>query len=381
MKINITKFTIFIWFLLYLLSVNCNRTECKNVSRFQEPHPPYPYIVEEVHFNNNKDGAQLAGTLTIPDIKNELLAVVVLISGSGLQDRDETTYNHKPFKVLADYLTQKNIAVLRYDDCGAGQSTGPMNDLTPENFAEDAYSAVQFLKSRKDICSNKIGLIGHSMGAVEGSILASRYDDISFLVMLGGPGILLDEHMLLSDSVSNSRSGKSFDEIRAGQNLLKGMIAEVKKSNRNSITELNLNRIIDKWRDSLPPHIKGSIDEFTKNNPSHWSQMASECATPYYRYVINYDPYVVLKEVSCPVLSLIGEKDVQTLPEENSRRIRNAFENGKCNNYRVEIEKGVNHLFQKCETGIIKEYAHIEETFNEQVMNKIAMWIIEQSRQ
>lgn len=379
MRNNTKNFILILWPLI-CLSVNCSKSERNNVSRFQEPHPPYPYIVEEVKFTNSKDGAQLAGTFTIPNTKS-MFPAVVLISGSGLQDRDETTYNHKPFKVLADYLTRQNIAVLRYDDRGAGQSTGPMNNLTPDNFAEDAYSALQYLKSKNNIDTNKIGLIGHSMGAVEGSILASRYDDISFLVMLGGPGIPLDKHMLLSDSVSNSRSGKSLDEINVGQNLLKSMISEVKKGNACSITEINLNRIIAEWRDSLPPHMNEPIKEFTKNNPNYWEQMASEWATPYFRYVLNYDPYAVLTKVSCPTLSLIGEKDVQTLPEENSLGIRKAFENGKCPNYRVDVVKGVNHLFQKCETGTIYEYAHIEETFNESVMEEIALWIIKRSQQ
>ena len=193
--------------------------------------------------------------------------------------------------------------------------------------------------------------------------------------MLGGPGIPLDEHMLLSDSVSNSRSGKSLVEISAGQNLLQGMIAEVKKGNSSSITENNLNRIIAEWRDSLPPKMNKPIKEFTKNNPNHWKQMASEWATPYFKFVLNYAPYAVLTKVSCPTLSLIGEKDVQTLPEENSLGIKKAFENGKCTKFRVEIVKGVNHLFQKCETGSINEYEQIEETFNESVMEEIAAWI------
>ena len=125
------------------LSGNWQNSHSNNGSRLQEPHPPYPYIVKEVKFTNSKDGARLAGTLTIPNTQN-IFPAVVLISGSGLQDRDETTHNHKPFKVLADFLTRQNIAVLRYDDRGAGQSTEPMNELTPENFAKDAYSALQY---------------------------------------------------------------------------------------------------------------------------------------------------------------------------------------------------------------------------------------------
>jgi pimeloyl-ACP methyl ester carboxylesterase len=188
--------------------------------------------------------ARLAGTLTIPDT-DDGFPTVVLISGSGLQDRDETAHGNKLFEVLADYLTRRGIAVLRYDDRGAGMSTGPLENVTPENFAEDAYAGLQYLKERTDLKIGKIGLIGHSMGAVDGCILASRYIDISSLVMLAGPGIPLDEHMLKADSVSNVRSGKSVDVVSSGQALLRNMIAEVKKGHGSSVTEDNLIWIIE----------------------------------------------------------------------------------------------------------------------------------------
>jgi pimeloyl-ACP methyl ester carboxylesterase len=267
------------------------------------------------------------------------------------------------------------------DMIAAGQSTGPSKNTTPEDFAQDAYASVQYLRSRDEIDTSKIGLIGHSMGVVEGSILASRYNDIAFLVMLSAPGIPIEENMLLSDSVNNSRSGKSRDEIIAGQYLLRSMIEEVKKGNNSSITEINLNRIIDKWRNSLPANINKPIEEFTKKKPGHWQQMASEWATSYYRYILSFNPYDVLTKVSYPVFSLIGEKDVQTIPEENSIGINNALKNGNCTKYNVEIVNVVNHLFQQCKLGTIDEYAVIEETFYETVMEEIATWIIKQSQQ
>lgn len=372
-----SKFTkIVIAAIILMKLIVCCNGDGKNTSRISSKlNSPNPYIIENVHFSNKKDNAQLAGTLTLPNSSGKFTAVV-LISGSGLQDRDETAYGHKPFKILADFLTRQNIAVLRYDDRGAGKSTGPLNNVTPENFAEDAYSAVQYLKARNNIDTGKIGLIGHSMGAIEGSILASRYNDIAFLVMLGGPGIPISENMLLSDSINNSLSGKSPGEIRAGQNLIGRMIAEVKKGNNSTITEINLNRIIAEWRDSLPPGVKKQIDEFTKTNPSHWKQMAGEWATPYFKFVLNFDPYPVLNNISCPTLSLIGEKDVQTLPKENSAAIRKSLEYGKCNNYQVEIIKNVNHLFQQCETGTISEYAELEDPFDLAVKVKISNWIL-----
>jgi pimeloyl-ACP methyl ester carboxylesterase len=216
------------------------------------------------------------------------------------------------------------------------------------------------------------------MGAVEGSLLASRYDDIAFLVMLGGPGIPLEVNQLKSDSLNNVRSGKSAPEVDAGQNLLNKMIPEAKKDQSYKTTELNLIDIINRWRDTLPPEVRDGVDTFTNSHPEHWSGMASEWATPYFRYVLNYDPYPVLTQVKCPVLSLIGEKDVQTPPYVNSEAIGKALKKGKCTEYRVEVVEGVNHLFQRCETGVIGEYSGIEETFDEEVMETIADWIHEQ---
>ena len=338
------------------------------------PGHPYTCIEQEVAFTNSGDGARLVGTLTVPEIDSTYPAVV-LISGSGLQDRDETAYGHKPFKVLAEYLSGRGIAVLRYDDRGAGGSTGPMHGITPEDFAADALAGLRYLKSRDDLKIGGIGLIGHSMGAVEGSILAGRNPDIAFLVMLGGPGMPLDWNMLKSDSASNVRLGKSVDAVNSGQTLLRSMIAAVKGADSGRVTEADLERVIGRWRDSLPPQVKEGIDAFTKSRPDHWRAMASEWATPYFYYVLHFDPCPVISEISCPVLSLIGEKDVQTLPEENSRAIRSALENGKCGSYRVEIVPNVNHLFQECETGTIGEYARIEGTFSKALMESIARWI------
>jgi pimeloyl-ACP methyl ester carboxylesterase len=373
----IGRFLILSFFLFVCTESNTGGKSATELDRPQDPQPPFPYDVHDVSFSNTEDGAHLSGTVTTPGGEKKVPAVV-LISGSGLQDRDETAYGHKPFKVLADYLTRRKIAVLRYDDRGAGRSTGPLNGVTPVNFAKDAYAGWRYLQSRDDIAGESIGLIGHSMGAVEGGILASRYDDIAFLIMLGGPGIPLDINMLRSDSLQNIRSGKSQLEVKSGQNLLKWMIEEAKKDKQNDVKEIELNRIIQEWRTTLPDGIKADIEAFSEKKPGYWRSMASEWATPYFRYVLNYDPYPVLTEIECPVLSLIGEKDVQTPPLANSEAIRNALKKGKCPEWRVEVVEGVNHLFQRCDTGVIGEYEKIPETFDTAVLETIADWIHEQ---
>jgi pimeloyl-ACP methyl ester carboxylesterase len=199
--------------------------------------------------------------------------------------------------------------------------------------------------------------------------------------MLGGPGIPLDENMIKSDSLNNTWSGKSRTEIVAGQDLLKRMIREAKRDQPTAVKEANLIKIIDIWRGGLPPEVGRGVETFTRNKPDHWHQMASEWSTPYFTYVLNYDPYPVLSKISCPVLSLIGEKDVQTPPRENSERIKAALENGICDEYRVEIVEDLNHLFLKCETGTIGEYTQLKGKFDLEVMRKISAWIRKQTGQ
>lgn len=371
--IRMVKYGAFIVALI-VLPYGCGRSDAQS-ERFDQQS----YHSESVHFRNEEDGAELAGTLSLPLTDNKIPAVA-LRTGSGLQDRNESVYGQKPYAVLADYLTRNGIAVLRYDDRGFGASRGPLINVTPEDFAADVYAGVQYLKLRDEIIADEIGLIGHSMGAVEGSILASRHDDIAFLVMLAGPGLPLDINMLIADSVNNIRSGNSIASVEAGQNLLRQMIAVVKSDEPINNREERLSALISDWLTSLPEPVKGPVEAFTKRQPDHWRKMASEWSTPYFRYVLDYDPFPVLSNITCPVLSLIGEKDVQVLPEKNSRRVEEALSSGTCKQYRVEIVDGVNHLFQKADTGVISEYARIKESFDPETMAMIVTWIGQQAR-
>jgi pimeloyl-ACP methyl ester carboxylesterase len=345
-------------------------------NRPQEPRPPYPYRVEEVRFFNERDGAALAGTLTIPD-SGDFFPAAVLITGAGLQDRDETVYGHKPFLVLADFLTRRGIAVLRYDDRSVGGSTGELENTTPEDFARDAYAGVLYLRSRHDLPLHRIGLIGHSMGAVEGMILAGGQEKIDFLVMLGGPGIPLYRNMIDSNDENQRRMGKSETVVFAGRQLMENLFRTIRLENSQQTRKQKLKQIVQSWRDSLQGEAKDEVERFTVSSPDYWENMADEYSTPYFRFVAHFDPVPVLQKIQCPVLSLIGDKDVQTLPVENSLAIRDALEQGRNRDFRVEILKDINHLFQKCETGLIIEYARIEETFNTEVMKIISEWIRE----
>jgi len=343
---------------------------------------PGGFSEEEVVFRNDLHDATLAGTLTKPTGKDKF-PLVILISGSGQQDRDETAYGHKPFKVLAEFLSSNGIGVLRYDDRGIGGSTGDVWSASLEVQASDAYAGIQYLKSRKDIDPDNIGIIGHSIGALQGTILTSKYQDISFLVMLGGLGIPFCENHIKADSLSNKLQGKPDEIIEAGSHLLESLCDAIKEmpDNQDYKTSKNiLIHTISEWQASLKGTAKTEIDNFTKSNPDFWiNNIAGEYATPIYISCINYEPYDYLTNIECPVLSIIGEKDVQVVPENNAA-IQKALEEAGNKNFKVVAPKNINHMLQRCETGLISEYKEIDEVFNIEILELILEWLNENIR-
>ena len=342
-------------------------------------NPSIDFIAEEVVFKNNLDGAILSGTFTKP-IGKDRFPIAILISGSGQQDRDETVYGHKPFKVLAEFLSNNGIGVLRYDDRGVGRSTGNVWNATLEVQASDAYAGIQYLKSRKDIANNQIGIIGHSLGAMQGTILASKYSDISFLVLLGGIGIPWCENHIKADELSNTIKGEPIEIIEAGTTLMKILCNEMKQtpdSQAYQITKNKLIYIVVEWQSSLKGIAKTKIEEFTKSNPDFFiNNIAEEYSTPIYISCSKFEPLEYLTNIKCPVLSIIGDKDVQAIPE-NNNAIMKALEKSENNNYKIITPKNINHMMQKCETGLIGEYKNIDEDFNLNIMIEISEWINE----
>ena len=334
------------------------------------------FIEEEVTFTNLTDGAILAGTFTKPSEKG-IFPAVILISGSGLQDRDESVYGHKPFKVLAEHLTKNGIAVLRFDDRGAGKSTGDVWNATIEVFAGDALAGINYLKTCKDINPYRIGIIGHSQGAMEGMMLASEYNDIAFLIMLGGPGIPWAENLVKANAENLRRQGKSKESIDAGTQLLEKMIPVMQAGKDYEITKTKLYEVISEWKQLLTGLAKTEIEEFDKSNPGFWKTMASDYATPIYMSAVNFNPSEYLEKIQCPVLSIIGDKDVHVLSSINNPAIKNTLEQAGNNNAIILEIKNINHLMQKCETGLISEYTEIEESFNQEVLELITTWINE----
>ena len=338
--------------------------------RPQEPKEPYPYKSEEVKFVNAEAGDTLAGTLTLPNEGGPFTAVI-LVSGSGPQDRNEELLSHKPFLVLSDYLTRKGVAVLRYDDRGIGESTGDFRSATSEDFADDVLSAVEFLKSRNDI--NKIGIAGHSEGGIIAPMAAVKSDDVDFIVLMAGTGVRGDSILMLQTKLIMRASGSDDATISRDLEIYRQIYSILVSDTDEETIKSDLSATLDESYKYLTEEEKAEVG--TKDQMIE--MQLKVLLSPWFRYFVKYDPYPTLKEVKCPVLAINGEKDLQVPLKENLSAIENALKEGGNENYKIIEMPGLNHLFQKSKTGSPTEYGNIEETFSEDAMKLIADWILE----
>ena len=324
--------------------------------RPQNPQRPYPYKDEDVTFRNEIAGISLAGTLTLPP-GNGKFPGVVLITGSGPQDRDEALLGHKPFLVLADHLTRKGIAVLRVDDRGVGKSTGDFKAATSADFATDVEAGLAFLKTRSEIDPSKLGLIGHSEGGMIAPLVASRNPSVAFIVMMAGTGVSGAEILPAQVTAIAEASGEPHEKA-----VLKGA------NNRQLIT------MIAQSADE-----QALVKKMMELNPALSAEQSraqlKQFQSPWFRYFLTYDPAVALRKVKCPVLAINGEKDMQVLPAQNLPAIRKALTEGGNTRFEVEQMPGLNHLFQTAKTGAPGEYAEIEETITPAALNRMSEWI------
>lgn len=350
--------------------------QAPTLKRPQEPKKPYPYREEEVVFENPEAKIQLAGTLTLPNEQGPFPAVV-LISGSGQQDRDETVFGHRPFLVLADYLTRQGIAVLRYDDRGFGKSTGDPTHATSADFAMDALAAVRYLQTRREIDSKKIGLIGHSEGGMIAPMVAVQApDEIAFIVLLAGLGVTGEELLLLQQELILHALGISAEIIARNRALQQQVFAAVREQPDNLEAEKKLRALLLGELSRLSEEEQRVLGFSEAMIEAQIKQILS----PWFRYFLTYDPRPTLMQVRCPVLALNGEKDLQVPPSQNLPEIVKALEAGGNSDYAVVKLANLNHLFQTSTTGSLSEYAQIEETFAPRALRVVSDWILRQVR-
>jgi uncharacterized protein len=356
------------------LDLGREEIKVQKAKRPQEPVKPYPYYEEEVTFSNPKAGITLAGTLTLPRQGGSNYPAVVLITGSGAQDRNEELLGHKPFLVLADYLTRNGIAVLRYDDRGTGASQGKYAGSTTQDFATDAQAALAYLKTRKEINSSKTGLIGHSEGGTVATIVASQSNDAAFIVMLAGTAIPGDELMVLQNYLMGKADGMPEDELTKLGAINRKIYNTIKEPISRDELKAKLKIVFN--TDLKPLFISKGIPE--SEVAQYIDLQISELSSAWYVNFIKYDPMPALELVKCPVLALNGSKDVQVAPTANLDAVKRAAQ--KSGNKKVTTKElpGLNHLFQTGTTGAISEYAQIEETIAPSALAEVLNWIKQQ---
>lgn len=341
--------------------------------RPQEPVKPYPYVTEDVTFKNEKAGITLAGTLTLPKKEGNFPAVI-LISGSGAQNRDEEIMGHKPFLVLADFLTKNGIAVLRYDDRGVGKSTGDFEASTTQDFSTDADAAFQYLKTRKEINKNKIGLAGHSEGGAIAPIVAVKNPDAAFIVLMAGPAISGDEVMMLQNYMLGKADGMPEEELTKLGAINRKVYDVIKQESNPDVMKTKLHSLLN--TELKPLFVSKGIPQ--SNIDQYIDMQISGLISPWYINFMKYDPAPVLEKVKCPVLAINGDKDLQVAAMANLNAVKRIAE--KSGNKKIVTKQlpGLNHLFQESDKGLPSEYGTIEQTISPVALNEISGWILKQ---
>ncbi len=339
------------------------------ILRPQTPKPPFSYGTQEVAFDS-KPGVKLAGTLTLPREHATKVPAVVLIAGSGPNNRDEAILNHQIFLVIADYLTKRGFAVLRYDKRGISESSGSYLDATTADFADDAEAGVRYLKMRPEIDAGKIGLIGHSEGGVIAPMVAARNKGIAFIVLMAGTGINGEEILYRQTALISKSYGASDEAIKRNRKMQEKMFAIAKEKPDAVLAKKKMHELIDQqWAELTEAERKA-----TGTSTALYGQ-GDALISPWMHYFLTYDPVPALRQVRCPVLALNGSKDLQVPPEIDLSKIDAALKAGGNKDYTIKELPGLNHLFQTCTTGSPSEYGNIEETISPVALKTMGDWI------
>lgn len=347
---------------LYDLTLNRMKTDkYEKPKRPQENLGKINYTQEDVTFFNEEARIKLSGTLTKPKGKGPFPAVI-LVSGSGPQDRNEEILGHKPFLIIADYLTKNGIAVLRFDDRGVGKSEGDFHMATTADFATDVEAGLAFLKKQKGIDVKKIGIIGHSEGGMIAPMVAAKDSSLEFIILLAGPGIFIRDLMLQQQ-----------EDLLRSQKTAESAIKSDSENNRKSF-EILLN---------TPDNFdaKNKLEKFYKASDTTMTETeirltAKELTSPWFRFFIGYNPQIALEQTTCRVLAINGDKDLQVASKPNLNGIESALKSSGNKDFKIVEMPNMNHLFQTSSTGKISEYGQLEETFSPEVLLMMKDWIL-----
>lgn len=346
------------------------REKVATPKRPQEPQPPFPYENEEVTYTSG--GVKLAGTLTLPEGEGPFPAAL-LLTGSGAQDRDEALFGHRPFAVLADHLARHGIATLRVDDRGVGGSTGDLGQTTLQELAQDALAGVGFLRGRPEVAKGRVGLVGHSEGALVAAIAANRSENVAFAVLLAGPGVPGHEILVRQGELLLKAQGVTGDDLKEFQKLQSAAIDLVRQGKQGPEAEAEARRLA-----------RGQLELLTKNQPmaagdldAAAEQAAKPLFTPWFRSFVAYDPRPDLRAIGVPVLAINGALDLQVDPGQNLPAIEKALKEGGNPDVTVRRLEGLNHLLQPATTGAMDEYGRIETTIAPEALELVSGWLRE----
>jgi uncharacterized protein len=358
------------YFFLLILSVFTSRTNA------QDKH----YVEEEVSYWNTKDSVKIGGTLTTPKFKTQY-PTVLLITGSGQQDKDETILIHKPFKIIAEYLTSRGIAVLRVDDRGKGATTGRFSKSTGENFVKDILAGVDFLSTRKEIIN--IGLLGHSEGGGLASEVSVKSKKVAFIVSMAGIGtdglsVMVKQNFEILREMKFDTNHINTYLNRLYRPMVEGILAE---TDTTRMFEKTMQLITD-FRKTVDEKISKNFlpTSSPANDTFYAKQMIKQMNNDWYRHFFGSNPAVYWQQTKCPVLALNGTKDIQVDAEMNLRAIEESLKKAKNKHYKIFRLKNHNHLFQETTTGSINEYAQKTDTPTKETLQVIGDWIVEITR-
>lgn len=357
-------------FYVKLVHLKAGEAPRPGIARPQTPKPPYPYTEREVTIDAPEAG-KLAGTLTIPSGTGPFPAVV-LITGSGQQDRDETILRHRPFRILADRLTRDGFVVLRTDDRGVGSTEGTPGSL--ETDFGDARAAFEWLGKQKEVDPKRVGLLGHSIGGLIAPTVAARTGKVAFIVSLAGPGVpggeliaTQIEAMLVASHVPQPAAAKVADQQRkVAAAVIKGDPKAIKLALRTSHVE-------SAKALGQPVPDDAALDKLVE-------QSLPSATNPWVTGLFKTDPAAAWRKVKCPVLAVNGEKDLQVAPDTNLSAIAKAAAAGGNKDVTTKKQPGLNHLYQHADTGLIDEYGVIEESFDPATLDLIATWMVDKTK-
>jgi pimeloyl-ACP methyl ester carboxylesterase len=331
-----------------------------------------PYATDEVTVKNGD--VTLAGTLSVPEGRPPFPAVV-FVSGSGPQDRDEEVLGFKIFRTLADHLTRNGFAVLRTDDRGVGKSTGNLRDSTSEDFAGDAIAEVAYLKTRPEIDPARIGILGHSEGGIVAPIAAARSGDVAFIIVMAGPAVTGERILQAQNELVARAEGQSEADAQANGELQRMMFAAVRTNQGWEELDAAIRRLVLARVAKLPAAQQKAIPDVNAYAAQTAAAQVAGAKSPWFKFFLDYDPAPALEKVTCPVLALFGEKDVQVPADLNRPAMAAAFAKSGNRTAVIKVIPGANHLFQAAKTGGVREYAQLPHAFTPEFLGAVTVWL------